>query len=320
MNTKRNLLLFLALLALTIIWYVTVFIVDVKNTDVITDAFPKIIPAQITAIKIYAPANDKVETHLYKKGDEWRVLSGVTDAPIQFDLIPSIFEEIVKLNATRVAGISSQQWFELGITDSLATRMIIYTEKGALTDLLFGKFHYKTPSIKPLNPQIKTDTKGITYVRKFGEERVYSAENFFGPTFNQHSEVWRDHYLLRFDLNQLQRIVIADSDNKGYEIETTQNGWFLNEKLISDQKMIEYAGNIRMLRHNLFADGFRPTGEPLLRAVFDIKEDKPIIISAYEDEMGRTVIHSSVNPETYFYDHDGTLTNRIFFSMDEFLR
>jgi len=319
MNNKRNLFLLLALIILTMIWYVSVFIVDKKNTDVITSTFPKIVPEQITAIKIYAPANDKIETHLYRKGDEWRVLSRVMDAPVQLDLIATVFEEIVKLNATRVAGISSEQWVELGITDSLATRMILYTDKGVHADLLFGKFQYKTPSIKPLNPQIKTDTKGITYVRKYGEERVYSAENFFGPTFNQHSEVWRDHYLLRFELNQLQKIVVADAEGMGYEIETTQDGWFLNAKLISEQKMIEYAGNIRMLKHNLFADGFNPKGEPVLRAIFELKNNQPIIISAYEDDMGRTVIHSSINSETYFYDHDGTLTNRIFYSLEEFL-
>lgn len=110
MATKKNLFLLLALAGLLLIWYLSVFVFDFRQSLAISDAFPKINPLEITSIKIYAPANDKIETYLYKKGENWRVMSRAVDAPVQMDRMQTVFEEIAKLNATSVAAIDSSKW------------------------------------------------------------------------------------------------------------------------------------------------------------------------------------------------------------------
>jgi hypothetical protein len=318
MGFKRNIYLLLVLLALSAIWYVTVYIIDANRKETITDTFPKINPYDITGIKIYAIANNSEETFLYLKGDKWRVLSGTIDAPLQPDRIEIVLEELIKLNATRVAAVSAEQWADLEISDSLATRMVLLTKQGVFLDFLIGKFQYKTPEIKPLNPKVKTETKGITYVRKFGEERVYSAENFFGPNFNQHADVWRNQYILRLNVDALQKIVFIDAQGMGYEVEIKDYQMYIDGKNVPIEFAAEYVGLIRSFKFGVFADGFEPKGEPVLTAIYLVEGMTPVFVKVYEDEMGRTVLNSSQNPETYFYDHDGTLTDQLFLSKTDF--
>jgi len=320
MTFRRNIYLLLVLLGLSAIWYVTVYVIDVKRTETITDTFPKIDPYQIVGIKIYAAADDFKETYIYLKGNHWRVLSGTVDAPLQPDRIEIVIEELIKLNATRVAAISANQWTDLEISDSLATRMVLFNKDGVFLDFLIGKFQYKTPEIKPLDPKVKMDTKGITYVRKYGEERVYSAENFFGPTFNQKAEIWRNQYLLRLNVDALQKMVFVDSRGMGYEVEIKDYQMYIDGKIIPIQNAAEYVGLIRSLKFSIFADGFTPTSEPALIAIYEVEGMEPVFVKAFEDEMGRTIIHSSQNPESYFYDHDGSLTDQIFKTKEEFTK
>lgn len=318
MGFKRNIYLLLVLLALSAIWYVTVYVFDANKTETFTDTFPKINPFEIVGIKIYAVANNFEETLLYLKGGTWRVLSGTVDAPLHPDRIEVVFEELVKLNATRVAAVSKEQWGDLEISDSLATRIVLQTNHGVFLDFLVGKFQYKTPELKPINPKVKTETKGITYVRKHGEERVYSAENFFGPTFNQQADVWRNQVVLNLNVDSLQKIVFADAQGMGYEVEIKDYQMYIDGKNVPIEFAAEYVGLIRSLNYNIFADGFEPKGDAVLTAIYVLQGFTPVFVKAYEDEMGRTILHSSQNPETYFYDHDGSITNQLFIAKSEF--
>lgn len=320
MVSKRNVYLLLTLLSLSAIWYITTYIIDANRVEKISDTFPKIDPYQIVGIKIYPSADGFKETYLYLSNNNWRVLSGTMDAPIQPDRIEVVFEELMKLNATRVAAVSASQWSDLEISDSLATRMVLFSKNGVYLDLLIGKFQYKTPEIKPLEPSIKVETKGITYVRKFGEERVYSAENFFGPTFNQKAEVWRNQYILHVDVDALQKMAFMDARGLGYEVNIKDYQMYIDDKIIPIENAAEYIGVIRSLKYTIFADGFKPTSQPALTAVYQVEGMEPVIVKAYEDEMGRTVLHSSQNPESYFYDHDGSLTDQIFKAKEEFTK
>lgn len=320
MTFKRNIFLLLILLGLSAIWYFTVFIIDANRLDSISNTFPKIDPYEIVGIKIYAAADDFKETYLYLNGNQWRALSGTIDAPLQPDRIEVVFEELIKLNATRVAAVSKDQWANLEISDSLATRMVLFNKKGVFLDFLVGKFQYKTPEIKPLDPKVKIETKGITYVRKHGEKRVYSAENFFGPTFNQKAEVWRNQYILYLNVDALQKMVFVDALGIGYEVDIKDYQMYIDGKIIPLENAGAYIGIIRSLKYAIFADGFTPTSQPALTAIYQVEGMDPVIVKAYEDEMGRTVLNSSQNPESYFYDHDGAITNQLFLSKEEFTK
>ncbi len=318
-NTRNTTLWMLALLvALSGIWMLTMWL-DEHRENTFQHQFPKIPVQDIHTLKIYARSENHAEVVIFLSGDEWRVMRGTTNMPLHEGRIEILLEELEKLRPSRLKGTTREQWAELEMEDSLATRVIAIGNQGVIIDFKIGAFQYYD-NRKGKSPDEPPDrSRGITYVRLTDGEQVYSAENFFGPNFNQVFSTWRNQRILKLDVRELEQIEFRYSDEHIYTFEIEEpDVWKYKNAFMPEEPRLQYTMAMLDTKHSYFADAYRPEAGPLFEVAYQMKDAEEVIVRAYEAPSGQIIIHSSMNPETYFLDYNERLLELLFPPMDFF--
>lgn len=310
---KTHLILIAILISLSAVWYFTRDVDENREKTFAAD-FPEIDLNAVHTLKIYAHVENGNEVILYRQGDDWRVLKGMSEAPVHEGRMDVLFTELMNLKPTRLAGISKDDWNELGVTDSLGTRLKLITDEGLVLDMMIGQFQYRDAKKSMVNraPPGTQNKRGITYVRLIGDEKVYSAEGFFGPNFNQIFETWRNQLLVSIDLSQLQNIEFRYPENSNFSIDVQSDGWYYEGSRINPQSQEIYASLLVNRKHTFFADAFEMDRNPLFQVIYHLADSTEIILDAFEANSGQIIIRSSQNPETFFLDYDDSLLDGLF--------
>lgn len=322
MKNRRNtnLWLLLGLLVLLVsIWFATSMYQknEYRNFE---SGFPVIDVFEIDTLRIYSAAERGAEITLYRKHENWRVRRGPIDKPLHEGRIEVLFEELHKLRATRMAALTKSDWPRFGMEDSSSTRIVAAGKNGVIIDFVAGRFDYYEDG-KAISRDNRTATRdhGITHVRLTGREEVYSADNFFGPNFNQRFETWRSQKIVAIDMNELQKIFFRYSETDTFTIKTNNtDGWICKGRTINPEKQFQYMTLLSRGNHFYFADSFVIDREPLFTVKYYLTENKVITVDAYEANSGQIILHSSENPETFFLDYKDTLLDMYFPPMDFF--
>lgn len=311
MRSKKNHILLLVLLVLLVVF----FVVDRMKPDeqnTFASNFPRVNPAAVTKVKIYAAVEQGDEVILFKSGEEWRVLQGLTNAPMHEGRMDILLTELGNLKPARLSGTSAEEWSDFGLDDSASTRVIVESDSEVLIDFLIGKFHYYSSDQNRVARQDDKDTRGITYVRLTSSEEVYSADGFFGPNFNQRSGSWRNQMVVDLDPNHLDSMRFVYPENSEFTISADENHWYYGGQKVKSEARDEYGHQLIKSKHFYFADGFVQEREPLFTVKYFMSDQSEIILSAYEANSGQIIIHSSQNPETWFLDHEDVLLDMYF--------
>lgn len=309
---SKQLILVAVLAVLIAIWGLTRFI-DLRQERTFDPGFPTLNLSAIHTFKLYPASAKGSEIILYKANDAWRVIQGTKDFPVHRGRMDIIFTELDNLEASRLAGISKDIWDEMGVTDSLATRLVAETDQGVAIDLMIGRFQYREAAKELIGrpPPGTQDKRGITYVRLNGEEKVYSAEGFFGPNFDQEFGVWRNQQVLKVGEAELDSIRFDYPDNSVFTIAVRSDGWYWYDAQVREEAQMAYAATINNKIYTYFADGFKPERPPLFSAKYFLNTGEVVALDAYEANSGQIIVHSSQSPETYFLDHEDQLIDQL---------
>jgi len=312
MKNRNQLLLLLLLIFLTAIWLISQWGEKQKDSTFAT-TFPRVPVHEVQTLKIYSAAEKGAEVILFKSGEEWRVLKGIKNAPVHEGRLDILLSELDNLKPTRLRGVSQEQWADLGMTDSASTRVIAESSDRVLIDFVIGSFQYYSSSGKGVGTQpTDKDTRGITYVRLTNSEEVYSADGFFGPNFNQRFETWRNQIIVQMDPNDLDSMTFTYPENSIFTITTDSNHWYYGDLKVKSESRDYYGSALIERKHTYFADGFVQEREPLFVVEYFMNDGSTIKLDAYEANSGQIIIHSSMNPESYFLDFDDLLLNEYF--------
>jgi hypothetical protein len=253
----------------------------------------------ISTIYLYPQAEQGAELIFSRSGFGWTVSKEDLSAPADNYSIDNALNELLNLKADRLVARSADKWPEFHVNDSLGTRVLVKEGKKTTLDMIIGRFNYQPPpgGYAGYGQQYGT---GITYVRKSEEEEVYAVEGFLAMSFNQGFNNWRDQTICRLTRDQITKVVFEYPADSGFIAQKLDVNWTINGILADSTSMAQYLNGMSRKSHGDFADGFSPLSGPLYQVTFEGMNMDPLLIRVYSQVGDELVLHSSINPESYF--------------------
>ena len=255
---------------------------------------------RISDIYIYPQAEEGAELSFSRSGSGWKVTRGELSAPADNYGIGNALNELLNLEADRLVARSEEKWTEFHVDDSLGTRVLVKEGKKTTLDLIIGRFNYQPPPGGYSGYGQQQYGTGITYVRKSDEDEVYVVEGFLAMSFNQGFNNWRDQTISRLTRDQVTKVIFEYPADSGFVAQKLENNWTVNGILADSTSMAQYLNGLSRKSHGDFADGFSPMSSPVYQVTFEGMNMDPLLIRVYSQMQDELVLHSSINPESYF--------------------
>ena len=295
-NNRTLLIVFLGLAGLLVLTRVF----TAKKAERTLDAdLVEIDTGRISSIYIYPQAEQGAELAFSRRGFAWTVSKDELSVPADKFSIGNVLDELLNLKADRLVARSEEKWPEFHVNDSLGTRVLIKEGKKTTLDMIIGRFNYQPPpgGYSGYGQQYGT---GITYVRKSDEDEVYAVEGFLAMSFNQGFNNWRDQTICRLTRDQITKVVFEYPADSGFVAQKLDMNWTINGILADSTSMAQYLDGLSRKSHGDFADGFSPLSNPLYQVTFEGVNMDPLLIRLYSQTGDELILHSTINPESYF--------------------
>jgi hypothetical protein len=295
-NNRTLLIVFLALAGILIL--TRVFTSKRAERTLVTDLV-EIDTGRISNIYIYPQAEQGAELAFSRIGSTWKVTRDDLTAAADPYSVGNALDELLNLKADRLVARSEDKWPDFHVNDSLGTRVVIKEGKKTTLDMIIGRFNYQPPpgGYRGYGQQYGT---GITYVRNTDDKAVYAVEGFLAMSFNQGFNSWRDQALCRLTRDQVTRVVFEYPSDTGFVAQKLDVNWTINGILADSTSMAQYLNGLSRKSHSNFADGFSPVSAPDYQVTFEGANMDPILIRAYSQPGNEVILHSSINPDSYF--------------------
>lgn len=295
-NNRTLLIVFLSLAGILVLTRVF----TAKKAERTLDAdLVEIDTGRISNIFIYPQAEQGAELAFSRSGFAWTVSKDELSVPADKYSIGNVLNELLNLKADRLVARSGEKWPEFHVNDSLGTRVLIKEGKKTTLDMIIGRFNYQPPpgGYSGYGQQYGT---GITYVRKSDEDEVYAVEGFLAMSFNQGFNNWRDQTICRLTKDQITKVVFEYPADSGFIAQKLDMNWTINGILADSTSMAQYLNGLSRKSHDEFADGFSPLSNPVYQVTLEGMNMDPLLIRVYSQVGDELILHSSMNPESYF--------------------
>ena len=295
-NNRTLLIVFLGLAGILIL--TRVFTTKKAERTLHTDLV-EIDTGRISSISIYPQAEQGAKLEFSRNGIAWIVSKDELSAPADKYNIDHALDELLNLKADRLVARSEEKWPEFHVNDSLGTRVLVKEGKKTTLDMIIGRFNYRPPpgGYSGYGQQYGT---GITYVRNSDEDEVYAVEGFLAMSINQGFNNWRDQAICRLTRDQITKVVFEYPADSGFVAQKLDVNWTINGILADSTSMAQYLNGLSRKSHGDFADGFSPLSNPLYQVTFEGMNMDPLLIRVYSQVGDELILHSTINPESYF--------------------
>jgi len=136
------------------------------------------------------PSGETEPVVLKKKDSRWFLQVDGNDKPAEQSSVRAMLGYLVNMKPQRMVTRKSSKWggYQVGDTTTLVT---VFSGKEELASLRIGRIGFSpSPGGDPQNPFGGGMGGAFTYVRKEGEDEVYTVEGFLEPTFNRKPDTW----------------------------------------------------------------------------------------------------------------------------------
>ena len=302
-NNKIMLIVFLVLAGIFIL---TKVFVSKRSERTLNTELVDIDTNRVTQIFIYPGSEHIDEIRFDKKVPAWTVSTGEVSAEADPNSVSRLMNELLNLKTDRLVARSRDKWKEYHVDDSLGSRIMIKEGKRTTLDMLVGKFNYQQPAGAYGGYRQNYGT-GLTYVRLHSNDEVFSVEGFLSMMVNQPFNSWRIHTLLQLNKDHVSRISFDYPSDSGFVIQKTENLWLVDGILADSANVAEYLSDISMKTISSFWDDLLPDSSPQFTITIDRSNMDPLLVEAYQQMTGEYILHSSLNPDSWFTSsRDGT--------------
>jgi len=296
-NNRTLLIVFLGLAGILVI--TRVFTAKKAERTLDTDLV-EIDTGRISDIFIYPQAEQGAELAFSRKGIAWVVTKDELSVPADKYSIGNTLDELLNLKADRLVARSEERWTDFHVNDSLGTRVVVKEGKKTTLDMVIGRFNYQPPAGGYSGYGQQQYGTGITYVRNIEEDEVYAVEGFLAMSINQGFNNWRDQAICRLSRDQITRIVFDYPADSGFVAQKQEKNWTINGILADSTSMAQYLDGLSRKSHGDFADGFSPLSNPVYQVTLEGMNMDPLSLRVYSQVGDELILHSSINPESYF--------------------
>jgi hypothetical protein len=301
----NNRILLIVLIGLSGIFILSRVITSKKAERTLDTDLVEIDTARITTLHIFPSAEQGAELIFSRNGYAWNVTMDDFSVPADRFAVGNAITGLLNLKADRLVARSEEKWSEFHVNDSLGTRVLIKEGKKTTLDMIIGRFNYQPPP-GGYSGYGQNYGTGITYVRKADENEVYAVEGFLAMSFNQGFNSWRDQSISRLSAGQISKIIFDYPADSGFVAQKMEANWMIGGILADSASMAQYLSGLSRKSHTDFADGFSPVSGPDYQATFEGANMEPLLIRAFSQTEDELILHSSINPDSWFrVDRDG---------------
>ncbi len=276
------------------------------NTDLV-----QMDTSRVSSILLYPSAEQGEEIMFTRNVTKWTVKKGELVVPADNFGVTNMMTELQNLDPERLVANNRDKWEDFGVTDSLGTRVIMKEGKKVVADIVIGRFDYQ-PSPSPYGGYGRNQGTGLTYVRLTDETEVYVIEGFLAMSFNQAFNAWRNQLVLQLAKNNINKLTFDYPADSGYIASNPDSVWQINNMPADSASMENYLNGLTRKSNSSFVDGFNPVTAPDYQLTIEGNLTTPVIIKAYRKSPDELIIHSSMNPESYFSSTGNGLFSQIF--------
>ena len=307
----NNKTLVIVLVVLVVLFLVTRAFRQKRSTGTLKTELVQMDTSRISSILLYPSAEQGEEITFTKTGNGWTVQKGGLVVTADDYGIKNMLTELQNLAPERLVANSSDKWGDFGVTDSLGTRVIMKEGKKAVADIVIGRFDYQ-PAPSAYGGYGRNQGTGLTYVRLTDEPEVYVIEGFLAMSFNQAFNAWRNQLVIQLAKNNINQLTFDYPADTGFVASRPDTAWLINGMPADSASMENYLNGLTRKSNSTFADGFEPVVAPDYQLTIQGNLATPVIIKAYMKGPDEFVIHSSMNPESYFSSTADGLFGQIF--------
>jgi hypothetical protein len=226
---------------------------------------------------------------LKKEGGAWKVgLDGEKYATAQESSVERTLGSLMGIKPARIATKDPDKWKDYQV-DSAGTRVQVFEGGKNSLDLVIGRFG------------VQGQRSFFTYVRLRDENEVYAADNFMGISFGTEASDYRNKQILSLTTDSISEIRYNYPDS-AFTLVHADSLWYIGSQLADSASTANYLGDIRYVSNSGFVDDVPASAlvSPTLSMVIKEKNKPEITIKAFKHPTHQWIIHSSVNPDSYF--------------------
>lgn len=297
-SLKTILVVFAALLILV----VGVTLMDLKKGNrSFKSELISITPDQINKIEIYPRVMNGVKVELTKEGDHWTGNSNNTQFNADSKFAESIVNALNHLKPESVASNKKDRWKHYQVTDSLGTRIQLFSGNSLQADIYLGKFSFSS------------QRQPKSYVRLVDDNATYGVTGYIASSFNRDLNGFRDKTVIHSNKGDWTKLTFTYPSDSSFVLQKEGQKWTIPSATADSAKVVKFLNALQNINHYKYASE-QPQGQPTFSLKIDDNKG-PIEIKGYE-ENNELLVSSSQNPGTYF---DGkSIQNKLFPSRSKF--
>ena len=312
-NRFDNKRLIIILGSLLVILLVTVIVKIPREKSTLREKLVDIDTSDVFRIKFIPKVTTDKPYEFVKENGKWTIRQdNKVSAPAKGS-VTNIFTEILSIKPQSLAATGKAKWNEYQLTDSLATRVQFFNEKGGnIADLMIGKFTYKQVN-NPYAAYGGNNIEGTSYVRLSGEEKVYSVEGFLSFSFSGKFDDWRDKSFLKCKKEDLTKITFALPSDSGFVLIKKDSLWFAGSQPADSLNTSKYLNSIGYTDGQDFKDGFKPASSPVYQLIIEGNNLLNITVKCFKgDGDDEYILNSSQFPDIYFSSNRNGIFSQLF--------
>ena len=262
-------------------------------------------PDEVTSLEISPKVEGNKVIKLLKENDSWFVESGDKRYRADPSLPSAMINELNSMKPESVVATGDERRVQYEVTDSLGTRVKLFSGNNLLADLIIGKFSFSQPQ------------KMTSYIRLEGDKVIYGVDGMLGMSFNRNVDSFRDKTVIKSNSSDWSRLVYKYPADSSFTLEKAAEGWTVNGQPADSASVAEYFSAIRNLSDSRFAEnktGMSVTHSLLIEGNNDMEK---VEINGYYQEDGVFMVESSQNRGNIFESTE--LAEKIFISSSSLL-
>ena len=311
----------LYILAGLIVLLAVTFLVKIpREKSTIREILIELDTAKVNKIAVLPRAAEGDPFEFIKRDGKWLIQQkNIVSAP-EKGVVENILLEVQNIRPKSLEAVDKTKWKEFNLTDSLAIRVKFLNEKGDdLADLMIGKFTYN-----PVNNQYASSNpyniQGTSYVRLYGEKKVYGVEGFLSMSFSGKFKDYRDKSFLKLNKKDVTKISFVLPPDSSFMLNRKDSVWYAGEHVPDSTAIANYLNAISYMNGSDFRDSFKPVINPSCELLIEGNNLLNLSVKCYKgDNENEYILNSSLNPEVYFYSTRDGIFDKLFKSKKYFL-
>ncbi len=267
------------------------------------------------------------ETILKKEGDNWKVLLSDKNKTVNAssDKVKGLLNSLKDIKPSRIIAKSESKWKEYEVTDSLATRAMVYVNGDKAVDIYLGKFNFNNSGNQNQfgNPYARQQQQYYTAVRLKKDNEVYASDNFMSMSISTDASSYRNSKLLDIKKDSVKQISFVYPADSSFVLEKSEGKWMIDNVAADSSSVAKYLQTLGYTNGSNFEDEVSKNSlgkETYTLLIKEAGKSEPVEIKAYSNSDKKWIINSSFNEESLFSDEQERIVQKLFKGKDHFLK